>query len=55
MTEPGSGYSSPPKVSLKGMEQLHLKATVHFEKDLKKNGSIDTVEVVIPNARKLDS
>jgi hypothetical protein len=46
VTEPGSGYSSPPKVTVKGMEQVALTARLHFDKDLKKNGSIEAVEVV---------
>jgi hypothetical protein len=42
--EPGSGYSSPPKVSIKGMEGIPLKATLRFDKDFRKNGSIQSVE-----------
>jgi hypothetical protein len=46
ITEPGAGYSSSPKVSAVGFEKVQLKVTVHFDKDLKKNGSISGVEVV---------
>lgn len=46
VTEPGSGYSSPPKVTIEGMEKVELKATLVLDKDLKKNGAIGTVEVV---------
>ncbi|MFO1022797.1 MAG: hypothetical protein U0903_19195 [Planctomycetales bacterium] len=45
VTNPGSGFSSTPKVTVKGMEKIPLKATLHFDKNLKKNGSITSVEV----------
>ena len=45
VTEPGAGYTTPPKASLKGMEQLSLKVTVHIDKDLKKNGAVGSVEL----------
>lgn len=44
ITEPGSGYSHPPKVAVRGMERVALKATLHFDRDLSKNGSIASVE-----------
>lgn len=46
LTEAGSGYSSPPKVTIQGIKGITLKATLNFDKDLKKNGSIGSVEVV---------
>jgi hypothetical protein len=46
VTEPGSGYSSPPKVTIKGVEQVPLTAKLHFDKDLQKNGSVESVEVM---------
>jgi hypothetical protein len=45
LTEAGSGYSSPPKVTIEGMENVPLKANLHFDKDLKKNGAVKSVEV----------
>ena len=45
VTEPGAGYSSPPKVSVKGFEKDPLEAKVKFETDLKKNGGIESIEV----------
>ena len=48
VTEPGSGYSAPPQATLPGMEAIKLKATLRFGKDLKKNGSIESVEVISP-------
>jgi hypothetical protein len=45
VTEPGAGYSSPPKVTVKGFEKVRLEAKVKFETDLKKNGGIDSIDV----------
>jgi hypothetical protein len=45
ITEAGSGYSSPPAVTIRGMEGVPLKATLHFDRDLKKNGSVESVQV----------
>jgi hypothetical protein len=45
VTEPGSGYSAPPKATIQGMENVGLKVMVQFSKDLKKNGAIGSVEV----------
>jgi hypothetical protein len=45
VTTPGSGYSSSPKLTLQGMANVPLKATLHFEKDLQKNGSISKIDV----------
>ena len=50
VTEPGSGYSSVPTVSVEGMDKVTLKVTLKFGKDLKKNGAVDTIEVVRPDA-----
>lgn len=46
ITEPGSGYSTLPKVTATGLEKVTFKATLKFDKELKQNGSIKTVEVV---------
>jgi hypothetical protein len=40
VTHPGSGYSTAPKATVKGMEGIELKVKVQFDKDLKKNGAI---------------
>ncbi len=45
VTEAGSGYSSPPKVTIKGMESATLEATLHFDKDFKTNGAVEAVKV----------
>ena len=43
VTEPGSGYSSPPKVAVKGFEKVQLEAKIKFDTDLKKNGGIESI------------
>ncbi|WP_254511798.1 hypothetical protein [Anatilimnocola floriformis] len=43
--EPGSGYCSLPQLSVKGFPDLQLKATLHLDKDLKKNGGIEAIEL----------
>jgi hypothetical protein len=45
ITEPGSGYSSPPKVTVKGFEKARLEARVKFTTELKKNGGIESIEL----------
>lgn len=40
LTDPGSGYSSPPAVSVPGHPELVLRANLGFSRDLRKNGSI---------------
>ena len=45
VTEPGSGYSTPPKVTIRGMDDVELVVTLLFDKDLAKNGSIQSIEV----------
>jgi hypothetical protein len=44
--EPGYGYSSPPTATVAGFDNAALKVTIRFAKDLKKNGAIDTIELV---------
>lgn len=46
VTQPGAGYSSPPKATVEGFEKIHLEPKVKFEKDLKKNGGVASVDVV---------
>jgi len=45
VTDPGSGYSTPPKAAVEGNDKLRLKVTIQFSKDLKKNGAVGSVEV----------
>lgn len=46
VTDPGSGYCSPPKATVKGFDDVRLEAKIKYDKDLKKNGGIEAVEVV---------
>ncbi len=43
--EPGSGYCTPPKVMIKGFEKVEFDVTLLFDKDMKKNGSIKSIEI----------
>jgi hypothetical protein len=45
VTEPGSGCSTPPKATIKGLDDLVLKVTIQFSKELKKNGAVCSVEL----------
>ena len=45
VTEPGAGYSSSPKATVKGLEKVQLETKVKFVTDLKKNGGIESIEV----------
>jgi hypothetical protein len=48
ITNPGSGYSSPPEVSLPGMARLKITAAISFNTDFNKNGSIKAITVSGP-------
>jgi hypothetical protein len=41
----GSGYSSPPEVSIPSLPQVHLKATLSFGTDLTTNGAVKEIAV----------
>ncbi len=45
VTKSGAGYSTPPRATIKGLEKINLKVTLHFDKDLAKNGSIAKIEM----------
>ena len=45
VTDPGSGYCSPPNATIKGFENVRLEAKIKYDKDLKKNGGIESVEL----------
>ncbi len=45
VTEAGSGYSRPPKATVKGFEKVPLEVKIKFVTDLKKNGGIESVEM----------
>jgi hypothetical protein len=45
VTDPGFGYSSHPTAKVKGFDGVELIVKLHFDKDMKKNGSIEAIEV----------
>jgi hypothetical protein len=45
VTNPGMGYNTPPKAVVKGYEKIRLEAKIKFNKDLKKNGGVEAVEI----------
>jgi hypothetical protein len=44
VSEPGSGYCSPPKATIEGMK-VDLKVTLQFDKDMTKNGAVKSIDV----------
>jgi hypothetical protein len=46
ITDPGSGYNTPPDVTIAGADGVRLRAALSFSKDLKKNGGVAAVERV---------
>ena len=46
ITDPGAGYSSPPKATIKGFEKMLLETKLKFDTDLKKNGSVASISIV---------
>ena len=46
VTQPGSGYCSPPRAKVEGFPKVELEVTLEFGKDLKKNGAVVAVKVV---------
>ncbi|HEX3152755.1 MAG TPA: hypothetical protein VHR66_32080 [Gemmataceae bacterium] len=51
VTDAGAGYSTPPKVTIKGMEKIELIVTLQFDQDLAKNGSIKSIEIAPPTKK----
>lgn len=48
VTEPGSGYTTPPNVVVKGFEKVDLVVKLHLDKDLARNGSIESIQIKKP-------
>ncbi len=44
VTDPGFGYSTPPKVTVNGLPDAELSVWLLFDKDFQKNGSIKAIE-----------
>jgi hypothetical protein len=51
VTDPGSGYNTPPKVTVDGFKNIRLESKIKYDKDLKKNGGIESIDIV-PDAPK---
>jgi hypothetical protein len=51
VTEPGSGYCVAPTAIVQGMETIKLQVNLHFDKDLTKNGGIESIGLA-PAAKK---
>jgi Spy/CpxP family protein refolding chaperone len=45
LTDPGSGYSSPPTLSVAGYGDVHALVTLGFGTDFKTNGSIKSITI----------
>jgi hypothetical protein len=45
ITSPGSGYNTPPDVTIDGIENVRLIATLSFDKNLIKNGGVAGVKI----------
>jgi hypothetical protein len=50
ITDPGAGYTSAPKLSVPGLPQVELKASISLTTDLATNGAIGEILVVAPPA-----
>jgi hypothetical protein len=46
VTKPGSGYNTPPEATVEGFKNVRLEAKVKYDTNLKKNGGIDSLEIV---------
>jgi hypothetical protein len=43
ITSPGSGYSSPPEISIPGVTGVKAKVTLSFSRDFRQNGAVSTI------------
>lgn len=46
ITNPGSGYTTPPTVSIAGYRDISVKATLAFSKNFRTNGSVKSLKIV---------
>tara|TARA_R110002111_G_scaffold227346_2_gene288878 strand:+ start:276 stop:1139 length:864 start_codon:yes stop_codon:yes gene_type:complete len=46
ISNPGSGYTTPPMVTVAGHEQVQVKAILEFSKNFRNNGSIKSLTIV---------
>ena len=45
ISNPGARFSSTPTASIPGHESIKLQVKIHLDEDLKKNGSIESIEI----------
>src|SRR4051812_12519391 len=45
VTEPGSGYNTPPKAAIEGFKNVRLETKLKYDTSLKKNGGVESVEI----------
>lgn len=45
ITDPGAGYNTPPRVTIADMGDVRIRATLAFDKELKKNGGVASAEL----------
>lgn len=43
VTDPGAGYTTPPRVTVKGFEEVEFAVTLRFDRELTVNGSIQSI------------
>jgi hypothetical protein len=46
VTEPGSGYNTPPKATVEGFKNARLETKVKYDTNLKQNGGVESIEIV---------
>lgn len=46
ITDPGSGFSTPPAVKVDGYENVNVEVTIEFSTDFRKNGRVTAISVV---------
>lgn len=51
ITEPGAGYSSTPTITVSGHDDVRVKVTVAYEKELAKNGHIASAAIEAPTTQ----
>lgn len=46
ITSSGSGYTTPPRVTVAGHEDLRVEATLGFSTDLRENGRVTELKII---------
>ena len=45
VTDPGSGYNTPPKATIEGFKNVRLETKIKYGTNLKKNGGVESVQI----------